>query len=1026
MASQHTDPSQVVKGEYKYSGKIRFEKAVKLPQPKVLDFSKLCKEDSVEIVIHNTHHKFATDAEPSGLEVKKQPIFGSKVLINGKLHSEQTFGLPFMRVSKGSKPKITYHNKTLFTFNIHYHGLDTVGSVDGVAMEVVFGHSTLLGPKATFQFPEVVNNQCLLWFHSHNMFISMELIYGGIVGLMQITDRQTRWMDKRFEYQNNQIFLAALDMDLTQTGTQTFENLIKGGNRSCFTVVNGVSAVNWYTPEKEAKASFSGTDKTAPFVNQLYHTTNRNLVKIDILNASLNWRVFHMGVCDSDSEIKSFYQVQTDSGLINPVKLKMVFVPVAGRVGIIVDLNKFKHKTAYLFFYNYDLTEVFASTPTFPDQPTNPTLTGIVPDLKKSRNPTPYPTPIPDPEKKNQQSDFTALDYPEVSLIPQTTQVLTAGSIPVPKRFSIKPFLKISLEGQVKELSLHRTLSRIQKTIFGSKFKKEKAVVRTPNFEYDPQFNYLSFLNQKYFYNLPKTVANPTRSLLIFFESNNNAIAGGNPNGTTEYVNGSPRLMADLWNSRELDLNFALQEYFKAPNVFKPSILPTSKFRIFKTNDKYSNTAAISNDTLTAQFFKDQVAYGDLEAVPLTEVKVVFPPTPECRLLNIQEWIDLANQIFSQTKVLIPGSPSITLDKLIECDWAFFPYTLNFEYQRTVIIKSAVIKTRNSSPFWIRFLARWPLLQFFGKPMTGNTLDSVDLVTKLMKKRKLGGGKRFAVPDVERKREGKERKEMVLKRGDKPPSLLPPKKNPSQWEPCEEFKIYGILDVEIQQIFPFYATGDGKVQLPIACMRRNGELIISPDSTYIGLYDGYFNDNLKSFSVKLKSSETWVYTNGDTIDAHSLHFHLGSSYVSPHSEFTSPGLVTRQRNYASQIYSRDVYQVGVQQVISFQLAWPYYSSYETTASPPFRCIGGMIHCHLLLHNDSNGMIISYFVEGEDKKSEKALAVGTITPPVSVLAPQAVTAVAPLSVSITSDPKSEVQECCLTPSGEKSKGNCCGE
>jgi hypothetical protein len=29
--------------------------------------------------------------------------------------------------------KITYENKTKFTFNIHYHGLNTVGSIDCVS-----------------------------------------------------------------------------------------------------------------------------------------------------------------------------------------------------------------------------------------------------------------------------------------------------------------------------------------------------------------------------------------------------------------------------------------------------------------------------------------------------------------------------------------------------------------------------------------------------------------------------------------------------------------------------------------------------------------------------------------------------------------------------------------------------------------------------------------------------------------------------------------------------------------------------
>src|SRR5207253_4317992 len=105
---------------------------------------------------------------------------------------------------------------------------------------------------------------------------------------------------------------------------------------------------------------------------------------------------------------------------------------------------------------------------------------------------------------------------------------------------------------------------------------------------------------------------------------------------------------------------------------------------------------------------------------------------------------------------------------------------------------------------------------------------------------------------------------------------LPAQKAPGLFAKCDEVATYGTFDAEIQQIFPFYATSDGDVQLPIACMKRNAELIIMPSNTYVGLYDGYLNDNLNSFSVRLRSSEIWIYTNGDCADAHSLHFHITS------------------------------------------------------------------------------------------------------------------------------------------------------
>ena len=183
---------------------------IKLLQPPLLDFACLSDSAEVKIVIRNTQHKFSSDADFSGTDIMRQPIFGSRVYINGKKYSDLTFGLPFIRFPQGSTPKITYVNKTRFTFNIHYHGLNTVGSVDGTSMEVVFGHNTLLGPKVVFQFPEITNNQALLWFHSHNMFLSMELIYSGLLGLLQITDNSTQWLSRLFSNMEIIIFFLLL------------------------------------------------------------------------------------------------------------------------------------------------------------------------------------------------------------------------------------------------------------------------------------------------------------------------------------------------------------------------------------------------------------------------------------------------------------------------------------------------------------------------------------------------------------------------------------------------------------------------------------------------------------------------------------------------------------------------------------------------------------------------------------------------------------------------------------------------
>ena len=857
---------------------------IKLPQPPLVDFGILKPCDDVYIIIKNTTHQFSSNSAPSGTDCRYQPIFGTDVYINNILFTSSDFGLPFMRFPQGSKPKITYENKTLFTFNIHYHGLNTMGLVDGASMESIFGVSTLLGPKVTFQLPKITNNQSLIWYHNHNMFVSMELIYAGAVGLIQVTDKKTSWLNEEFIYGDNQILLAALDMDFTETGTQTSSNLVIDENRSCFTVINGISALNWYSPHK------------VPFTNSLYHDTTKNLIKVDILNASLNWRVFHIGVCDEQNQIHTFYLVQTDTGLMNPTELTMTFIPVASRISIIIDLNKFKNGIAHLFFYNYELTEIFGSVSTFPDEPNNTSLTATIPDLKDNINSVPYPTPIPDPNQINQQQNFSNLGYPTVNLISQTEQKLQNGTIKVPKNFTIKPFLKIIYRKKhFNHMDLSSVLNRIKKTIFGTKNLIKYENILDSNFEYEKKFNYLSFLNPNYYYNIPRFDTNvPKRNFLLFPEVNTNAIAGGNQFGTTEFVNGANRIMTDLWNSNELDLNWAIQQYQMNPNNYKPSILPTSKFRIYKTNDTYSNTAMISNDTLTIEFYQNEIMYGDFCTKPLAKTTIIFPETKID--LNIQEWINLANQTFSQNFVTI-NNVSVNIGTLLSVDWSFFPYTFDYMYQKSLVLKSAVIKTLNNSPYYIRFLGRWPILQLFGKPMTGSTLNTDnDLMNQLRLKQ-------YARMDRQAK--------IVQKPNMTIPTKIEDRLNPiiskTQYIKCDEYGIFGIYDADVQAIFPFYATTDGDIQLPIACMKRNGELIICPNDTYIGLYDGYLNDNINSFSVKLHSSELWLYNNGDCADSHPFHFHLTSGYAVPQDPCNSPGLLSKKRSNIIHLHMLEIF-----------------------------------------------------------------------------------------------------------------------
>jgi len=656
---------------------------MKLPISPITDFSKLSKNDIVEIEIINTQHIFSPKAAISGLDERNHPIFGSNVYINGQLSSHSTYGLPSLLFPQGIAPLINFINSTKFTTNIHFHGMVNTGLVDGASAFGVFGPSTTLGTNVNIQLPIVKNNSALLWYHSHNKFRDVELIYAGMAGTILITDTVSQPLTNLFTYGNNHIVLNCLDMDLNSDGTPTFANLPVHSNRSCFTVINGISTVQWYTDPV----------KKVPYSNMLTHNTTENIVKIDILNSGGNWRVFFVGVCDDKHNILPFYVVQTDQSIRAPIQVKTQLIPIGGRLSILVDLTHIK--SANVFFYDFDLTENFGMI--------NPT-TGTFPDFTNQSS-TPSASPIPDPNDINQQGFPTNLKYPHIPLIPQINQTMVNGYAPFPKKYTIRPFLYITNNSGNNNISMENTvLPTINNIIYKN---------GTPPLDMN---NYINNINPNYFYNIPKvTEKTPTRNICLWGENDINYIHGGPGNayivdnlgknvyGVTECCNGANRIRVDLWNSEELDLNQALIEYSKSPNNYKPHRLPTSEFRVTKTDDQYINIAMISNDTFTIQGFKNKIAYGDTKSAPSFSVTITLPPTHPRANLNIQQWVNLLNYTLTKTAINVNGHTFFASD-IITFDWSFFPYGINLLNGTTQYIKSAVIKTINKSNYCIRLL----------------------------------------------------------------------------------------------------------------------------------------------------------------------------------------------------------------------------------------------------------------------------------------------------------------------------------
>jgi len=871
---------------------------IELPIYQVVNFSKLTIYDNVQIEILNNTYSFSPDAAESGVDVKNAPIFGSNVYINGILFASNQFGLPTLLFPQGSAPSINFINNTNFTTNLHFHGLINTGLADGASAFGIFGTSTSLGTSVDIQLPIIKNNSALLWYHSHTKFRDVELVYSGLFGSIIVTDNITKPLNDIFIYGDNYLVLNCLDIDLDSSGCQTLSNLTVKLNRSCFTSINGISTIQWYTNPLTS----------VPYSNILSHNTNENIVKIDIANVNSNWRVFYLGVCDSSQNILPFYVIQTDQGLCAPVQTTIQFIPIGGRISILLDLTTIT--SAYLFCYDYDLTEIvdlISSTE------------GVFPNFTQASS-TPYPSPIPDPLNINQQSNPSNLNYPTISLIPQLNQQIVNGHLPVPSTNSIRPFLYVTNISGNNNLSMEYILTTINNIIYKNGIPPSNNI------------NYFSSLNPNYYYNIPNvTSQTPLRNICLWDESDINYIygspgnayitnsTGNNVYGLTEFCSNSKRIRVDLWNSAELDLNQAIIAYSNSPNNYKPHVLPSSEFRVTKTNDNYINIAMISNDTYTIQGFNNNIQYGDTTTIPIFSVTITLPPTDPIVNLNIQQWINLLNNSLIKTNINLNGK-TISASNILYFDWSFFPYCVNLSNGTTKYFKSAIIKTKNSSNYCIRILARWALLQMMGKSLTGSV------------------------------------------------NLTPPIPNSgpccSVDAPCDEEYLYGVYDNYIQAWYPYYATSDINQPNPILCPRRNGQLIIQSNQTIIGLYDGFSNDNLKVFSTKLLSTEIWTYLNAGDSDSHPLHFHLtsGFSYQSLSTINSTPGTPGSDTTLGLTLtYSRDIFQIGPQQSLSFAITWPYYSSEETTNSPYIPNVGSVIHCHYLPHYDTNSMALIYAI-----------------------------------------------------------------
>jgi len=168
-------------------------------------------------------------------------------------------------------------------------------------------------------------------------------------------------------------------------------------------------------------------------------------------------------------------------------------------------------------------------------------------------------------------------------------------------------------------------------------------------------------------------------------------------------------------------------------------------------------------------------------------------------------------------------------------------------------------------------------------------------------------------------------------------------------------------NMNIQQLYPAYATTDPEKPITLLTDNKKAELIIAPQTTYLGPIDGFQNDNLLIISVQCQGTEQWVYHNMDGQDTHPLHFHLTSGFVDVNCPQNSPGLVSVDRDYSPYLYAKETFGIGPQQSIAFNLKFINYSSTQCAPQPNIKGLGYMYHCHFGVHETMVGMMNQFYV-----------------------------------------------------------------
>ena len=859
---------------------------------------------SCTIKIKETTHKFSKNSSMTG-EFGVN-IFGSESFntINNTNYNyiNMDYAMPIIRIKRNRPYKINIENHTKYNFNFHKHGQNDGQESDGGTTFAFFGPGTNSNNLNIVGINK--NNSATLFNHTHPMSVSSTFLYSGLLGLIMVTDDISDSVDKLFIYDekySNNIQLVYQDIDLNPDGTLNELKLYDFNWRSKYGSINGVSCINWETGDNTYVDKGDNT-----YVDKLYYETNKNVVKITLLNATCSFRNLYIGVCGIDKTPKYFYLVQTDQGYRNPTLINICSISIASRNAILIDLNEFPNNEAYLFFYNFDLTE----TPIVNN--------GIKIFLKINYS--------------SQINNFDPRIFSYLGVNNKFKRILNSLC---PDESAIQCFYS-NYFPKNNQLNLENIIRQIRYIVFGNKPKLIEYIENNlGDFETNNNINYLNYLNKEYFYELPDISLNtPIRKIIAFYDEIKS-------NGATDWIEmGQNRIMIDMLTNEEK----------KKYDLNNNSIIPTCLFKITDNPENYINLDMIINNKLIINVY--DISDTNKTNI-LKNITIIFESNENQLPYNITEWFELVNNQFSNTTFSINNEEYI-LSNILKYNWEMYEYSVNYSNTSIPpeIVNTVRVKINNlSSNFIIELKAPFGLINYFGKPLGAMYLpaNNMKMSHKDVMSNKIGmnncrhGTDSHGTDCCGTSSHGTD----------------------CCGTDCSQFATSHTLNPNdsLKQTTIVAGSSDGSIEL--ADSNHNFTITINQQETYIGFIDGFVNDNFINMTSKLNQTELIYYCNLDDDITHPIHYHLSSTWFD-NSKITNSPNVPYSNNPSSDIvyndynqgkYSKDIQIVAPQEKMNFYIKYVNY----TNDTPPYW--GYMYHCHIMSHHDM-GMMGQFFVLSE--------------------------------------------------------------